>query len=530
MRSLLLIPSLLLPLLAAAADGGAADDRPAAAAEARPRPVIFNNDGGDAYLFPANREFSIENFLKERTTQLPATSVSTVSYCTISSSFGQFTHPTRLGEFLTLSHNREGRRNITGELARLGTDPLREVIRYAHANSLEVFWCQRMNDCHDVTHRTDKPYERYSKLKQDHPDWLFGAIGEKLPNGVWSAVDYRVPQIRELAAGFVREVADNYEIDGVELDFCRHFHLFGTVARGQTATPEERAMIVAMIRQIRSDLDAAGRKRNRPILLAIRVPDSPEYCRDAGLDLETILREHLIDILIGGGYFQLNSWDRLAALGQKYGVKTYAGLAESRIQNTLPAMSRFRNAVWRGRAAAALQAGVDGIYIFNQFNLSPSRAAYAYELKEPAKLFAGNKFYFATSLDGNPGLYLKDGAGYRHTPLITPKNPLKSRNSAEVTIETGEISPPREVRLFCQGNLDGGSRVELNGVAAELEFRNGELSVYRVDPAALQTAQNRLAFHRDGELILKDIGLLAIRNPEDPELKTIFSEAKNEKK
>lgn len=530
MRPFLPILGSLLLALAATAGGDDAWTQLREQAKARPRPAIFNNDGGDAYLFPANREFSIENFLKDRTTQLPATSVSTVSYCTISSSFGQFTHPTRLGEFLTLTHNREGRRNITSELAKLGTDPLREVIRYAHANNLEVFWCQRMNDCHDVVHRPGKPYERYSKLKKEHPDWLFGAIGEKLPNGAWSAVDYRVPQIRELAAGFVREVAENYDIDGVELDFFRHFYLLGSVARGQTATPEECAAIVAMIRQIRSELDAAGRKRNRPILLAIRVPDSPEYCRAAGLDLETILKEHLIDILIGSGYFQLNTWDRLAALGKTHDVRTYASISESRIQNTLPAMSRLRNSVWRGRAAAALEAGVDGIHIFNQFNLASSRAAYTYELKDPAKLFAGNKFYFATNLDGNPGLYLKDGGQYRHTPLITPKNPLKARNSAEITLETGEPSPPCEVRLFCQGNLDNSSQVELNGVAANFEFRNGELSIYRVDPAALQSAKNRITVRRDGELIIKDIGLLAIRNPDDPELKTIFSEAKNEKK
>ena len=157
----------------------------------QPRPVFHNNDGCDAYLFPADRVFSISNFLNLRSAGLINSDVSTISYCTITSSFGQFTHNTKTGEFLTLIHQRPGKRNVVPEFVRLGTDPLEVTCNFAHENGFEFFWSNRVNDTHDYGHRPDKPYERWSKLKTEHPEYLFGTAGEKLPHGRWSAVDRR---------------------------------------------------------------------------------------------------------------------------------------------------------------------------------------------------------------------------------------------------------------------------------------------------------------------------------------------------
>jgi hypothetical protein len=68
---------------------------------AQPRRLIANNDGCDCLYFPGDVEPTPEHFLERRTTMLAGSQVGTVSYCTISSGFGQFTHDTKVGAVLT---------------------------------------------------------------------------------------------------------------------------------------------------------------------------------------------------------------------------------------------------------------------------------------------------------------------------------------------------------------------------------------------------------------------------------------------
>ncbi len=77
----------------------------------QPRPVIHNNDGCDAYLFPSDREFSLTNFLDYRSVGLKGTDVSTISYCTIASSLGNLRITLKLVSFLHC--------NITGPAKRI---------------------------------------------------------------------------------------------------------------------------------------------------------------------------------------------------------------------------------------------------------------------------------------------------------------------------------------------------------------------------------------------------------------------------
>ncbi len=387
----------------------------------RKRAVIFNNDGCDAYLYPQRRlPFSIEKFLKLRTSPLKDSHVKTISYCTISSSFGQFTHATKVGEFLTNTHKRKGRVNVTPEFAKLNTDPLREVIKYAHANNMELFWSNRVNDTHDSGHRPGKPYERWSKLKQAHPEWLMGKCGERFPAGRWSAVDFTHPEIRDLAVQYVTEVCENYDVDGIELDFFRHLYLFKSVVKGGKASAAERAMLTEVMRNIRTMTERVGMRKGKAILVAIRVPDSVEYCRELGIDLRQWLKEGLVDIIIGSGYFRLNSWKYWVQLGHQYKVKVYAGLSEPRVRNENRKLIRHNKLVYRARAAEALHDGVDGIYLFNQFSVSSPKMSYLREIGKPEILSKKNKLYFVTYRDGNPSRDLSNGIQYQHISLLTP--------------------------------------------------------------------------------------------------------------
>jgi Glycosyl hydrolase-like 10 len=460
----------------------------------RKRAVIFNNDGCDSYLYPRSRlPFTIEKFLQLRTSPLKGSHVKTISYCTLSSSFGQFTHATKVGEHLTNTHKRKGRINVTPEFAKLGTDPLKEVIKYAQANKMEVFWSNRVNDTHDSGHRPDKPYERWSKLKQAHPEWLMGKSGQRFPSGRWSAVDFTHPEIRDLAVKYITEVCENYDIDGVELDFFRHLYLFKSVVKGGKASASERAMLTEMIRKIRRMTERVGMKKGKAILVAIRVPDSVEYCRDLGIDLRQWLKEGLVDIIIGSGYFRLNPWKYLVKLGHKYQVKVYAGLSEPRVRNEHRKLRRQNKLVYRARAAQALHEGVDGIYLFNQFSVSSPRMSYLREIGKPEILSKKNKLYFVTCRDGNPSRDLTNGVRHRQRPVLTPGHPAslagKPYKGAILVGNDGKVANAQ--LLFNTAAVAAKSlNVSLNDVKLQLIKAEPGLAIYQIPANTVKAGSN----------------------------------------
>ncbi len=178
----------------------------------KPRRIVFNNDGCDALYFKRDAEFSVQAFLDARTTALADTQVDAISYCSISSGFGQFTHNTKAGALLTRQSADYGinptMRNVTEDLIAAGTDALEAVVDYGHAHRMEVWWSMRMNDTHDSAHRPDQPYMLYPDLKAQHPEWLVGDWEQRTPHGRWSSVDYAVPEIRDLALSYLTEVAE----------------------------------------------------------------------------------------------------------------------------------------------------------------------------------------------------------------------------------------------------------------------------------------------------------------------------------
>jgi len=386
--------------------------------------IIANNDGCDVLYFPEGTPVTPRTFLAQRTTALAGTQVGAIAYCTISSGFSFFTHNTKVGSLLTRQPVEyglsKGRRNVAEELIKQGADCLELVIRYAHAHRMKVFWSMRMNDTHDVAHRPEKPYLLYPPLKEQHPDWLVGHVAKSTRCGRWSSVNYALPQVRDLAFRFIQEVCNNYDVDGIEMDFFRHLCYFPSTANGGTASDAERAAMTSLIRRIRRMTEDVGLRRGRPILVSVRVPDSVEFDRNIGLDVERWLSEGLVDILIPTGYFRLNPWETSVALGRKYAVAVYPCLSDSRVRGQARFL-RGSTEAYRGRAMNAWAAGANGVHLFNFFN---PRAPIWKEIGSPDTLVGLDKLFFVTVRDGNPDIWLSGGRRYRRVPVLTPAHPL----------------------------------------------------------------------------------------------------------
>ncbi len=452
----------------------------------RKRRIIFDNDGMDAQFLP---DPTPDALLDVRTRPLLETKVTTVFYCSRSSGLGVFTHNTKVGEVFT---SREGRYrdNATAAFIKQGTDPLRIVTDFCRKHGLEIFWTLRMNDCHDVIHRPDRPYPAFSHFKKEHPEWLMGRWDKRPPHGAWSAFDFGVPEVRKLAADCVEEVCRNYDVDGIHLDFFRHLMYFREVAEGGRATPEHLEMMTDLIRRIRRITETAGAARGRPILLAVRVPDSVGYCRAIGLDVERWLSEHLVDMMIVSGYFRLNPWRVSVELGHRFGVPVVAGLSESHVRGGPGPWRRNSDASYRARAAAAWAAGCDGVYLFNLYD---ARRKFLSQIHDPNLLARLGQDAFLTVRDPSSAANaLAGGLSFLTRPVLTPEHvwALKQGHAQDASFELGDPAG-RSARLLALAAVPGQDlRVTLRGRRLQFRDRKDGWRCYDVPAGLLVPGSN----------------------------------------
>jgi hypothetical protein len=457
----------------------------------RPRRIILNNDGCDVLYFDKTLPVTVDNVLSLRTSPLVGSQVDTIFYCPISAGFGYFTYNTKVGR--VLEHNVLDGRNVTRDLINLGTDALKIMVDFGHAHGMEVFSSMRMNDTHDAAHSPDKPYPLFPPLKYQHPEWLVGSYDNKPKFGPWSSMDYTHPEVRDLAFRFLEEMCQNYDLDGIELDFLRHCCYFKSVAYGGTASDAERDMMTDLMRRVRAMADAEGRKRGRPILVAIRVPDSVDYARAVGLDIERWLQEGLVDLLSATCYYQLNPWEYVISLGHKYNVPVYPCLSESRVRINVGPYNRNSQQTYRARAAEAWAAGADGIYLFNFFN---PKAPMLREIGDPKALETLDKTYFVTVRNYSPNMYLADGVRFQNTPVLTPDNPRTLRVGQPVTFplllgrENVSAGPTVKLCLLYQGRVP--REVSFNGTALAEPTRAGAWLEYPVPAELLKPLRNEV--------------------------------------
>lgn len=475
------------------------------AALERRRMVIYNTDGCDAGVyFLRNLAATPENFLSRRLIHVRGSQVDSVFYCPISSGFGNFTCRLKTADwFIKDAPMYPKFRNISRDLNRLGTDPLRLAGEFCRREKLEFFVSIRVNDTHDAAGTLENPHHLLPKFKQEHPEFLMGTPDRRPPYCSWSAVDFSHPEVRARMRNFVREFAAGYDIDGIEYDFMRHMQLFRSVAWGGVASSRELATMTEFLRELRAITEEEGRKRGRPILVAIRVPDSPEYCRAVGIDLEAWLKNRVTDLLIAGGYFHLEPWSNMVALARRYGVKFYASLDESRIRTSLLAAPERNSAAgYHARALEALESGADGLYYFNLEGADAMRRL-LWGNKE--KLRGVDKAYYARvrgSGGYQPGFYLRGGDRFLKLPALEPAFPQPLFRGRPFTFPLfigDDLSQPEvrkrvpSVSLRFAASAPAGTRfpMEVNEHHYTAEA-DGDNWVLRLPPEAIRKGKNHI--------------------------------------
>ncbi|HLA84149.1 MAG TPA: family 10 glycosylhydrolase [Thermoguttaceae bacterium] len=500
----------------------------------RQRRLLFDNDGNEPVKLC--KEPTREELLSHRTTPLADTQVDTVFYCTWCSGFSMFTHATKIGQVFTSKANPKDPRNTTGgfsknlmdEFLAKGIDPLTVMVDWAHQHDREMFWSFRMNDTHDGASQWYSP-PLIPELKKQHPEWLVGSPKKRPKRGRWSAVDYGHKEIRDLAFRYTQEVCQNYDVDGIHLDFCRHFVYFKGPAWGRDANDKEREQMTSLIRRIRAMTEREGLRRGRPILLSIRVPDSVGYARAMGLDVEQWMREGLIDMMALSCYFRLNPWKVSVDLGHKYGVAVYPCLSECRMREPEALKIRSSLPAYRGRAMTAWAAGADGILIFNMFD---PKNPMLKELGSPDSMKRLDKVYTTGVRDVRDAeSWLVGGLRFLNRLVVSPHRPLTLQpgKPSDVTLEIGDdmrqleregALPTVQLRIRPKTELDPTRwSIRWEGKPLATGRRVQNWIEYSIDPRLVRRGPNRLSLvvnpENDQPTQLDDL-IVWVRFPKSP--------------
>jgi hypothetical protein len=285
------------------------------------------------------------------------------------------------------------------DLEEAGVDWLAETAAACRRRGVAPWLSFRMND----THGAGNPESRLNCLLYRDERYRLsgrvpGAAGKR--EASWVGLDYARVEVRRYMLDLIREGIENYDFDGVELDWLRH-----PVCCEPVASTRQVQAMTAWFGKIRALSDARARRSGRRCPLGLRIPGSLGYMKSIGIDVKELARRGIIDF-VGFSNFWQTSWDmpydRLRAeLGEDiaiYGVMEDApnwleaaapGLAQKSWHQELqlqgddayghadtrpePGGERSRGTRYlsaspellRGNAAGKLAAGVDGIEQFN---------------------------------------------------------------------------------------------------------------------------------------------------------------------
>ncbi len=471
-HNLLFFSPLLFALLAAIHAAGTSSD---ATLESRGLPrILFNNDSDDlkwpAYpqhhdsvWVPAGKPIPLpsirtpEDYLALRIGPLAKkTEVAGLAYC------GNFGLPIW-----------EMKRD---PIAALGDDPLQPILQFWKRDGRTFFFSMRMNDKHHAyfnwahlwddfrrTHRywflqppsdaewkdevlpwlndpaRPGPQEMWAKV-QTQPEALRAGPNREA-NGEKLLYDYSKEEVRSHYLAILREACRRYDLDGVELDWLRYPKFFRD---GEV----NAAVLTEFVRDARSILDEAAKRRGHALRLVTRVPDSPARTTELGLDVEAWLKAGWIDAVIAGNGFTFgsNALDEWVTLAHRHRVPVYGV-----IERMPRGFARYGSPETLRAAAATLWArGADGLYTFNFYNTAeyPLLA----ELSDPARLAHLPKEFFvdAYSVTNNGTvsktplpLDLKASIPATTHLFIADDPAMATETSLEIVFKAeGEFEPP----------------------------------------------------------------------------------------
>ena len=157
-----------------------------------------------------------------------------------------------------------------------GMDPMAVFVDECHRCGIQAWGSRRMNDGHH-TYRVLE-FEKYqTKFYRENPQLR---LKSKRDAQVSPIYDWSKPEIAAQNLAFLREVAENYDVDGLDLDFTRIGPYFnaGEAAQGRNIMNQH-------VRDVRAMLDEVGEKKGKYLGLSAQLYSRDSIWKEKGLEL-----------------------------------------------------------------------------------------------------------------------------------------------------------------------------------------------------------------------------------------------------
>jgi hypothetical protein len=258
------------------------------------------------------------------------------------------------------------------DLVDAGVDWLAETSKACRQRGVAPWVSIRMNDLHG--HRNfqgsffNLPLLKRKEMRLHHSTYP-GMAGDLTYR---EGLNYELKEVRDFMFSQIREVVEDYDFDGLEIDWWRQ-----PLCCDPTASPQTVAMMTDWFREIRAMTERRAAKNGRPYYLGMRLPGQLETLKSIGIDVVTLCQEGTLDFLCPSGFWR-TAWDMPHDLLRSQvgpGPAIYGVLEQG--ANAIPAWSpqydltreiRFISSspeMLYANAAGKLVLGADGIEWFN---------------------------------------------------------------------------------------------------------------------------------------------------------------------
>ena len=323
----------------------------------------------------------------------------------------------------------------------VGYDPYADIIARLHAVGKQVYIKTRISDAHVDASRLwfDQAGSRAraTDFLLSHPEYMLGYKDDRSRHGGPSLVqDFAREEVRSQRLAELEELARRYDLDGIEINFCRSYHLFK-----YDETDTGRELLTDFIRRFRGILDREGERKGRRLKCIVRfhIAGDTRTCQDMeyedGADIIGWMESGLVDMVVptvpvaameGAVYMK-----KYIEAARGSGCDVFAGTRNPN-HDDLSLRPVTREILWAQLRSYA-RAGADGAYMWWP-RIDPRHANWEMltEFGDPGALTRSDKHYV-----GSRGLPLALQAGENSVPI----------NVADDVREAAAAGELAEVRL-----------------------------------------------------------------------------------
>ena len=341
--------------------------------------IVFNEDADHYYHFCLHKNVGLDVDIKELHRFIDQYKDTDITDFMICENVNVSSRPSKVMEFMGdqfLLKEKFGKPvDYSGTAAEVayniwvknGIDMYKVWIDRLREDNIRPWISVRMNDAHYLSDLSNQwiskqhvaGYETLSRVRHRQREEYFDLCR-----------DWAIDEVRNLKLEYIKETFENYDIDGIELDFMRELFCF---APGQ----ENRYMdvITEFVGKVRDIANEFEKKYCHKIKIAVRANSNPVYCVEMGFDILEWARRGYINMFTAAPRFDTTENNMPIKLWKEmlmpYNVEV-CGCVETLVRSNLDVRDGNNLESALGTCANILSQGADKVYLFNYmepFNL-----------------------------------------------------------------------------------------------------------------------------------------------------------------